>query len=497
MLDFNTAQPEDFRTPADLLAALRQLREEVNQEGRARFAAWRPSIQRRSFCISGLNLAQYMALRRRDLRALQGALSPWGLSSLGRLEAHVMANLDAVMATLAEMTGAARAELPPRPRPQQFRRGSRMLDQQTALVFGSPSPDRRVRIMVTLPSEAGEDYGLVRELVEHGMNCARINCAHDDEDVWEAMVAYVRRAERETGKPCRIAMDLAGPKSRTGAIIRPAAKVVFRGDTILLTREKPVPSDQYTMQVECTLKEALDQVRIGAAVYFDDGKIGTVVEHIRPEGLVLRVVQARDAGEKLKTGKGVNFPDTELRLLALTPEDLISLEFIAQHADMVAYSFVQTADDVERLQQELAKRTARHIAMIAKIETSSAVRNLPQIIVQAAGQMPLAVMIARGDLAVEIGWERMAEMQEEIMWMCEAAHVPVIWATQVLESLAKDGLPSRAEITDAAMAERAECVMLNKGPYILDAVDILDGVLQRMEAHQSKKTPQLRALKSW
>ena len=88
-------------------------------------------------------------------------------------------------------------------------------------------------------------------------------------------------------------------------------------------------------------------------------------------------------------------------------------------------------------------------------------------------------------------------MQEEILWLCEAAHVPVIWATQVLEKLAKEGLPTRAEVTDAAMANRAECVMLNKGPYILDAIRMLEGVLARMEGHQYKKTPQLRVLHSW
>jgi pyruvate kinase len=103
-------------------------------------------------------------------------------------------------------------------------------------------------------------------------------------------------------------------------------------------------------------------------------------------------------------------------------------------------------------------------------------------------------MIARGDLAVECGFERLAEVQEEILWMCEAAHVPVIWATQVLESLAKEGFPSRAEITDAAMSERAECVMLNKGPHIREAVAVLDDILQRMETHVTKKRSMLREL---
>ena len=104
------------------------------------------------------------------------------------------------------------------------------------------------------------------------------------------------------------------------------------------------------------------------------------------------------------------------------------------------------------------------------------------------------VMIARGDLAVECGFERLAEVQEEILWICEAAHVPVIWATQVLETLAKEGMPSRAEITDAAMAQRAECVMLNKGPHVVEAVQVLDDILRRMQGHQAKKRSMLREL---
>jgi pyruvate kinase len=167
---------------------------------------------------------------------------------------------------------------------------------------------------------------------------------------------------------------------------------------------------------------------------------------------------------------------------------------------MIGYSFVQNPTDIELWRQELSLRlseTSKIPAIVAKIETPRAVQNLPELIVQAAGKQPFGIMIARGDLAVEIGYQRLAEMQEEIFWLCEAAHVPVIWATQVLETLVKRGIPSRAEITDAAMAERAECVMLNKGPFIAEAVTILDDVLTRMQAHQLKKTPQLRALHSW
>jgi len=124
-----------------------------------------------------------------------------------------------------------------------------------------------------------------------------------------------------------------------------------------------------------------------------------------------------------------------------------------------------------------------------------ALSHLNSLLLAAMRTERVGVMIARGDLAVECGYERLAEVQEEVLWFCEAAHVPVIWATQVLENLAKTGVPSRAEITDAAMGERAECVMLNKGPHLLDAARALQGILQRMEAHQRKKSARLRRLR--
>ena len=136
-----------------------------------------------------------------------------------------------------------------------------------------------------------------------------------------------------------------------------------------------------------------------------------------------------------------------------------------------------------------------NLGIVLKIETRRAFENLPQLLFSAMASKASGIMIARGDLAVECGYERLAEVQEEILWAAEAAHMPVIWATQVLETLAKTGLPSRAEITDAAMGERAECVMLNKGPHITEAMRTLDDILQRMQAHQTKKRSLLRALR--
>ncbi len=496
----NLVQPE-LTEPQTLLNTLQRLRQAVIHEGSAIFSQWQLSIERPAFVNSALNLAYYLALRRHDLRQLQIALMPWGLSSLGRIEARVLPNLDAALATLGSVCHQDPNLLPHRPLLEAFFEGERLLRQHTEEVFGKLPDHRRVRIMVTLPTEAADNYELVRELIQRGTDCIRINCAHDTSAHWSGMIEHLGRAEAETGRSCKVFMDLGGPKPRLGKVLLPMGKQrLHQGDQLLLTPDLPTALTKNTFQANCTIPEILSQLEVGTRVWIDDGKIGAKVESLLPEGVLLRITHARPKGEKLRPDKGINFPDSLLNLSPLTSKDRRDLDFVASHADMIGYSFVQQATDIELLQLELQARlgaTWRTPAIIAKIETPEAVRNLPELIVRAAGKQPFGVMIARGDLAVEIGYQRLAEMQEEILWLCEAAHVPVIWATQVLENLVKKGIPSRAEITDAAMAERAECVMLNKGAYITEAVTILDDVLTRMQAHQSKKTPQLRALHSW
>jgi len=486
--------------PENLLESLRSLREQVIREGNNIYQPWQKIITRETFHRSAQNLAYYLALRKHDLRNVQLALMPWGLSSLGRIESRVIPNLDAVTFTLGKICG----QLNPReslPMLRAFFEGDRLLQQNTEEVFGVTQQKRQVRIMVTLPTEAADNYQLVKELIIRGTNCFRINCAHDRPVEWQKMIKHIRQAAQETQKKCPIFMDLAGPKIRINQVIpQNSHKRVESNDLIVLTESDPREPNPNYWQISCTIPEIVKQLDIGARIWIDDGHIGAIVESITPEAVWLRVTHSHPKGEKLRPDKGINFPDTHITLNPLTPKDLIDLDFIADNADLIGYSFVQTAQDIELLQTELQKRLGEqwyHKAIIAKIETQEAIKNLPDLIVQAAGKQPFGVMIARGDLAVEIGYQRLAEMQEEILWLCQAAHVPVIWATQVLEKLVKTNIPSRAEITDAAMGERAECVMLNKGKFITEAVSILDDVLTRMQNHQSKKGSQLRALHSW
>jgi pyruvate kinase len=609
--------PLNAATLEDLLSSIADLRAQACATERSLSSELEriPPQYRRS----ASNLMHYLALRQHDVRELQNHLAVLGLSSLGRSESHVLANLDAVWEVLHRLATNSPPAPADGPAPVDMETGAALLKQHTERLLGPPGPGSAVRIMVTMPTEAATNYALVRELVEAGMDIMRINCAHDDRQVWAAMVENFRRARQELRRPGRVLVDVAGPKLRTGELadsvqllrIRPRRDIrgfavapariwltsmdaptppptpatavlpvtgafllkikrndrlrmidarrkrvtltvveevgndrwaesqrtmyVEKGTSIHLRRNKksvaegevgnlPVAIEPLVLhigdtllltpdtqkggeakcdtngtviepaRIPCSLPEVFRDARVGERILFDDGKIGGIIRRVEPDLIEVAITQAGLRGGKLRPDKGINLPDTALHLPALTAKDLEDLDFAATAADMVGFSFVRTPDDLGHLQHELAARGAQRVGIVLKIETRQGFENLPRLLLAGLRTPPLGVMVARGDLAVELGFERMAEVQEEILWLCEAAHVPVIWATQVLESLTKKGAPSRAEVTDAAMSGRAECVMLNKGPYVVDAVRFLHDVLHRMEDHQQKKRAMLRKL---
>jgi pyruvate kinase len=291
-----------------------------------------------------------------------------------------------------------------------------------------------------------------------------------------------------------------------GIPCRPGQIFLRAGDRLRLVRagiaaprwrEEGDPSSPADVSIACTLPEVFAQVKVGERILFDDGHFAGVIRGVAADGLEVEITRTRPGGAPLAADKGINLPDSALDLPALTDKDVADLATVAKLADLVGLSFVQRASDVEALRAHLRRLGAPALGILLKIETRSAFENLPELMLGAMGSEAAGVMIARGDLAVECGYERLAEVQEEILWAAEAAHMPVVWATQVLETLAKTGQPSRAEVTDAAMGERAECVMLNKGPHIVEAMHTLDDILRRMQTHQAKKRSLLRALQAW
>jgi pyruvate kinase len=478
--------------PSELLAELDRCIAAVETTSDTILEGWAPALRGPAYRPSARNLARYLALRRHDLTELQAGLAAYGLSSLGRCEAHVGETLAAVRGALACLAGAGPCPPVPTPLPDNPIRSWR------DALFGARNHGPSTRIMATLPSAAATDPDLLPALIAAGMDCARINCAHDGPDVWEAMAVRTRAAAAAAGRDCRVLMDIAGPKLRLG-VVGPDQQRIGRGARFLLVADAAAARAGDPPWATLVPAEVLGLLVPGATVWINDGKLGATVIAAEDGRVLLEVSQTRERGMRLKPEKGVNPPGIALPLAPLTGKDLQDLDSVARLADAVGYSFVQRPEDIALLARELDARRPGPAKMpiVLKIETALAVRNLPRLIVRGAGERPLAVMIARGDLAVEIGFPRLSEIQEEILWLCEAAHVPVVWATEVFAGLIAEGRPSRAETTDAAMAQRAECVMLNKGPHLAEAVAVMADVLRRMDRHQTKKTARLGALASW
>ncbi|MBK5947731.1 pyruvate kinase [Rhodobacter veldkampii DSM 11550] len=484
-----------------LYEVLGALRHDLEARAAHRLEGWDGQILRHDFMPGAANLADYLALRRHDLTAFQAPLAALGLSSLGRCEGHVRASLDAVLAALARVLGEDGGAFP---RPEAFAVPQARIGAQRDALFGAREGGPAARIMVTLPPEAAEGPALIDRLVMEGADCLRINCAHDGPEAWAAMIGHARRRATKSGRRVPVLMDLAGPKLRIATLEGDAKARLGAGDRVAIL---PAPvkarggksGKAGALAITLSHPEVMAHLAPGVPVSFDDGKLWGKVVEAGAERVLVEITQAPERGARLKPAKGVNLPGVDLAIPALGEDDLRALDFVMGHADLVGYSFVQTPADVVRLIEAMeARANGRPLpAVVLKIETPLALRNLPDLIVAAGGRLPVAVMIARGDLAVEIGLDRLSEIQEEILWLCEAAHVPVVWATQVLEGLLKEGRASRAEATDAAMSQRADCVMLNKGPYLPEAVGFLRGVLMRMDRHQDKKSARLGPLGLW
>ena len=586
----------------DELKTLRDAMERIEIEEQATLAAIAPRFQ-----ASAINLLHFIAFHRNNHPGLQMAMREAGLCSLGGCDGHLHASLSTVIGVLQKLEGLPAEPSSPSAAPSSLggqalmqAHGERLLGGQ----LGEESRTRTAAIMVTLPALATEQAALIAELVEAGMDIARINCGHDGPEVWNNLVTLVRSAAAAAGRDVRIAMDLAGPKIRIGALpsqpgvvdARPlrnrygtllqSARILavpMEGADVPLDRQPEVaPVDLLPIRnegwhsltmgdrlrardssgrwreltvvdrlqrglllscnqrchfttgleflqeggpgkivvgdlpaqegdvllrlgdrlwltsngadheveaikgaINCTVPEALADLKVGERVLFDEGRIAGLIREVCPGAVEVEITQARPKGNRLRADKGINFPDSRLKIPALTSRDLTDLAFAAAHADIVSYSFVSREADIEVLQRKLESHGREDLAVVLKIETRRAFLNLPRLLLTAMRDpRPLGVMIARGDLAIECGWEELAEIQEEILRICAAAHIPCIWATQVLDEMARHGMPTRAEITDAAMGARAEAVMLNKGPNITATVRTLGAIVARFHPRQ-------------
>jgi pyruvate kinase len=330
---------------------------------------------------------------------------------------------------------------------------------------------RRAKIVATL-GPASSSANMIARLFDAGVDVFRINMSHTSQDRMRELVATIRAIEQDTGRPIGVLVDLQGPKLRLGTFIGGQA-MVAKGDTFVLD-SNPAPGD--ASRAYLPHPEIFMAVEPGHALLIDDGKVRLAVTEAESNRLVTRV----EVGGRLADRKGVNLPHTTIPTSALTDKDLSDLE-AALHIgiDWVALSFIQRPEDIA----EAKKITRGRAAVMAKIEKPQAVTRLDEIMDQAD-----ALMVARGDLGVEMPLEKVPGVQKQMTRLGRVTGKPVVVATQMLESMINSPVPTRAEVSDVATAifEGADAVMLSAesaaGKYPIEAVATMNRIAEEVES---------------
>ena len=324
---------------------------------------------------------------------------------------------------------------------------------------------RRTKIVCTI-GPASDSAAVIERLIRAGMNVARFNLSHGNHRDHARLIATVRRAAQRLALPVAILMDLPGPKYRTGPLHSGAVELRRGAQVILTTR----PITGNAQEIPVNLPTLPQDVKTGDRVLLDDGAMQLKVQRTDATDVVCRVV----VGGTLTPGRGVVVPGMQTSGPFLTDQLREHLDFAVDHqSDYIAISFVSVADDVAQVQDVIRRRGAE-IPIISKIERGQAVTHLAEILRVSDG-----IMVARGDLGVDIPLERVPIVQKEIIRQCNAVGKPVITATQMLESMVTAARPTRAEVTDVANAifDGTDAVMLSAetsiGQYPVQAVQIM------------------------
>lgn len=340
---------------------------------------------------------------------------------------------------------------------------------------------KRTKIICTI-GPASESEETLRELMAAGMNIARLNFSHGSHEEHAARIARIKKVREEFPSPCAIMLDTKGPEIRTGVLEGGRSVELSKGAVIVLAESRPGRDEPGTAErITQSCIGLSTYVEEGSAILVDDGLIGLSVLRVDGADIVCRVENGGLLGQR----KSVNVPGVHVPLPAVTDKDRADLLFgIEQGVDFVAASFVRSADNVREIKSFLAANGGTDIGVIAKIEAADAVGNIDDIIRVSDG-----VMVARGDLGVEVPAHKVPHIQKQIIRKCNDAHRPVITATQMLDSMIRNPRPTRAEVADVANAiyDGTDCVMLSgetaSGDYPVESVKTMASIAEESEAN--------------
>jgi pyruvate kinase len=342
----------------------------------------------------------------------------------------------------------------------------------------------RAKIVCTL-GPSSSDYETIKELILTGMNVARLNFSHGTHEEHQALIENIRRASRDTGRLLGILLDLQGPKIRVGRFAQ--GQAALRAGARFTITGREVEGDETI--VSSTYRLIAQDVHPGERILLDDGNLALRVVEVNAPDVVCEVT----LGGVLKNNKGINIPGAALSVDTITEKDLKDVEFgIRQDVDFLAMSFVRHPDDLRRMRAYLDEAGAR-LPIIAKIEKPQALEHIEEIVAVSNG-----IMVARGDLGVEMAPEEVPAIQKKIISLCNGSGVPVITATQMLESMVNNPRPTRAEASDVANAilDGSDAVMLSaesaSGRYPVEAVAVMKRIIHATEESHRSSNPASR-----
>jgi len=329
------------------------------------------------------------------------------------------------------------------------------------------------KIVATI-GPSSQDKKQFLELVSAGVSVARLNMSHGDQKYHTETIKNVRAVEKIVKRPLAVLVDLAGPKIRIGDFENGEIELVV-GKEFVLTTENIVGTNKH---VYINYSKITKEVKAGMTLLLDDGKKSLIVKSVNDKEIITKVV----IGGVIKSRRGVNIPGANLSINTITAKDIKDVDFaIKEKVDFIALSFVRKSSDIQELRKMIVNKKGTQ-RIIAKIETPEALNDIEKII-----ELSDAIMIARGDLAIEIGPERVPREQKRIISLCRTHGKPVITATQMLESMTTRPVPSRAEVSDIANAifDGTDAVMLSEetamGQYPVEAVNVMQRVIIESE----------------
>lgn len=349
---------------------------------------------------------------------------------------------------------------------------------------------KKTKIVCTMGPNTN-DKTLMKKLVEAGMDIARFNFSHGNHEEQKIRMDMLKEIRQETGLPVAILLDTKGPEIRTGVLEGGNKVLLEAGQTFTLTTEEIIGNKN---KVSITYAGLVEDIEIGKRILIDDGLIELEVQEIADKEIVCKVLNGGELGQR----KGVNVPNVPVRLPALTDKDREDILFgVKQGVDFIAASFVRSADGVREIRALLDSCADYYIPIIAKIENAEGIQNIDEILACADG-----IMVARGDLGVEIPAEEVPHLQKWLIQKCNDCYKPVITATQMLDSMMRNPRPTRAEVTDVANAvyDGTDAVMLSgetaQGKYPLEALQMMVQIVENTEKHLDYETLLQKAQKN-